>query len=233
VLVQATSHNVRAYSLRDAEDLVETSVDYEHFAACASLPSSSLVKERGDFRLRPVMKQSSTREGRAYTAAQRRGQSLFTRPRPRCRFQNPPPFSGGRFLQFLANRVNRFFPARFRSLPPPPLTAASQPCGLRQSVVSTVLSKPRQPLFSVCFQRLTSHSSNLSASQRRAVSTVVTELCQPPFSARFQRPKPPQQTAPPHSGGRVLQTLTIHVNRHIHPSNFCGTPLIWRQFTPA
>jgi hypothetical protein len=132
VLVQATSHNVRAYSLRDAEDFNETSVDYEHFAACASLPSSSLVKERGDFRLRPVMKQRSTREGRAYTAAQRRGQSLSLKPRPRLRFQNPPPFSGGRFLQVLANRVNRFLPVSFRSKPPPLLTAASQPEGLQR-----------------------------------------------------------------------------------------------------
>jgi len=30
------------------------SVDYEHLAACASLPSSSLLKERGDLHLRPV-----------------------------------------------------------------------------------------------------------------------------------------------------------------------------------
>jgi len=188
VLVQATSHNVRAYSLRDAEDFNETSVDYEHFAACASLPSSSLVKERGDFRLRPVMKQRSTREGRAYTAAQRRGQSLSLKPRPRLRFQNPPPFSGGRFLQVLTNRVNRFLPVSFRSKPPPLLTAASQPEGLQRSVVSTEPKAPSQPLFSVQFQRLPPHSSNRSASQRRAVSTGLNNPCQPPFSLhRSQR----------------------------------------------
>jgi len=128
VLVQATSHNVRAYSLRDAEDFNETSVDYEHFAACASLPSSSLVKERGDFRLRPVMKQRSTREGRAYTAAQRRGQSLSLKPRPRLRFQNPPafqrrtvstglnkpcqPLSSGEFQKQTAPSPHRRQPAR-------------------------------------------------------------------------------------------------------------------------
>jgi len=95
------------------------------------------------------MKQCSTREGRAYTAAQRRGQSLSLKPRPRHRFQNPPPFSGGRFLQFLANRVNRFFSVSFRSKPLPLLTAASQPEGLQRSVVSTELRAPRQPLFSV------------------------------------------------------------------------------------
>ena len=191
MLVQATSHNVRAYSLRDAEDFNETSVDYEHLAACASLPSSSLVKERGDLHLRPVMKQRSTREGRAYTAAQRRGQSLSYSAPSASPLPEPPAFQRRTVSTVFNKPCQPLFSVRFRSLPPPLLTAASQPSGLRRSAVSTEFKTPRQPLFSVQFQQLTPPSSNLSASQRRAVSTVVTKLCQPPFSLlRFQALKP-------------------------------------------
>ena len=212
MLVQATSHNVRAYSLRDAEDFNETSVDYEHFAACASLPSSSLVKERGDFRLRPVMKQSSTREGRAYTAAQHRGQSL--------------------------------------SLKAPSASPLPEPPAFQRRTVSTVLSKPCQPLFFGKFQKLAAPSPHRRQPTRRSsaergfyraqstASTTFFSLISTTSAASFKPIRlaaeggfycryptvsttffPASFPASEHrlrcSEGRVLQGLGKGVNRHV------------------
>jgi hypothetical protein len=56
--------HVRAYSLSDAE---VRQGPYGPLAACASLPSSSLVKQHGDLRLLIPFKPSLSAGGRAYT----------------------------------------------------------------------------------------------------------------------------------------------------------------------
>jgi len=130
VLVQATSHNVRAYSLRDAEDSGETSVDYEHLAACASLPSSSLVKElRGrNLRSQHVACASLGRPG-LYRCSASRSILFFLSPKPSgvAAVPSRPPFSGARFLLGSIPGVNRFFSICFRSLKPLPQTSRQNP----------------------------------------------------------------------------------------------------------
>ena len=71
------SHNVRAYSLEMRQGLSKHRRK-RSIAACASLPSSSLIKEQETRRSRFHQSLTLPQEGRAYTAARQRGQSLFS-----------------------------------------------------------------------------------------------------------------------------------------------------------
>jgi len=72
------------------------SVDYEHLAACASLPSSSLVKERGDFRLQPQSRLRVTREAGLIPLPNVAVNLFFTPARPASPPSEPPRRSAER-----------------------------------------------------------------------------------------------------------------------------------------